>query len=275
MTNKHNKLLPRFTRRKELSPEEKSEMLRKKAELYYGKFIRSARKANLIEADTRHDQATRDLLGRQATVLAKTGGDVSDRRAFANEVDPTLQEEVELLQYQSTHDPMTGALNRDGLEKFLDISPSPQALLLVDAANFKAINDTYGYARGDDVIRSTHTMLQETLREGDVIVRLGGDEFLVVLGGASSTEAHDNDSRKTESEPETLINDVSARIAEVVNVFLDQHDDCRAVGFNLSVGGVVWSGDTDFTTLLETAEKGMKAHKASQHDDPDSVGRYR
>ena len=61
----------------------------------------------------------------------------------------------------------------------------PVAVVLVDLDRFKAVNDTFGHAVGDDVLRAVGTLLRDVLRPADLAVRLGGDEFALVLGGGA------------------------------------------------------------------------------------------
>ena len=97
------------------------------------------------------------------------------------------------LKQQSVRDPLTGLYNRRHfLEYMRDLPPpaplaaSPDAeqvgaLFLLDVDHFKHINDTYGHAAGDTVLRTISASLQEILRETDMIVRWGGEEFLAFL----------------------------------------------------------------------------------------------
>ena len=85
-------------------------------------------------------------------------------------------------------DELTGALNRKFLREVFprELEHSrrlgfPYAILVLDLDNFKQINDTYGHLRGDEVLRSLVRLLQNQLREGDRIVRYGGDEFVILL----------------------------------------------------------------------------------------------
>jgi diguanylate cyclase (GGDEF)-like protein len=85
-------------------------------------------------------------------------------------------------------DPLTGLDNRAGLERHgarcwteRAAEKLPLAVLVVDVDHFKQINDTLGHAGGDDVLRRLGTLLTETVRAGDVAVRLGGEEFLVLV----------------------------------------------------------------------------------------------
>ena len=61
------------------------------------------------------------------------------------------------------------------------------ALILVDVDYFKSINDTYGHAIGDKVLRKVAEILQKSFRSVDIICRIGGDEFVVVMTRANST----------------------------------------------------------------------------------------
>ena len=86
-------------------------------------------------------------------------------------------------------DSITGLLNRRGLDGALNaalasVSESKQlALLLVDLDYFKAVNDTFGHAAGDLVLREVASVLAQCVRRTDIVGRSGGDEFVVLLPG--------------------------------------------------------------------------------------------
>ncbi|MDT8387827.1 MAG: EAL domain-containing protein [Thiogranum sp.] len=93
------------------------------------------------------------------------------------------------------HDPLTGLPNRSLTcafgERLLDAAPrhgGQCAVLFVDLDRFKPINDTYGHAAGDAVLRQVAERLRHCVRGEDVVGRLGGDEFLVVLANAQHVE---------------------------------------------------------------------------------------
>lgn len=99
-----------------------------------------------------------------------------------------LEEEITRTQHLALHDPLTGLPNRRLLEDRLtkaveraERSEGRLAVLLIDLDNFKEINDTYGHAVGDEVLRVVATRLQMRVRKADTIARAGGDEFLVVV----------------------------------------------------------------------------------------------
>lgn len=99
---------------------------------------------------------------------------------------------------RSTLDPLTGLFNRNALEQRLaelDGQPSSEAeglshaLLLCDLDHFKRINDQLGHAAGDAVLQDVAYTMRATLRAGDSIYRVGGEEVLIVLPGADEQDA--------------------------------------------------------------------------------------
>jgi diguanylate cyclase (GGDEF)-like protein len=66
---------------------------------------------------------------------------------------------------------------------------TPAAVLYVDLDGFKALNDEYGHAAGDAVLRHVALLLSDSVRESDVVGRLGGDEFGIILNRAAAEEA--------------------------------------------------------------------------------------
>jgi len=100
------------------------------------------------------------------------------------------------LRELAQHDPLTMCHNRRSFDEMLqqevrrsDRSSLPFALVLFDLDWFKAVNDTYGHAAGDDVLVSVTRIIRQELRSGDIFARLGGDEFGVLLPGASEAVA--------------------------------------------------------------------------------------
>jgi len=98
------------------------------------------------------------------------------------------------LQQLAIHDPLTGTLNRTGLQQavrrhFAARSPQSLAWVLVDIDHFKAVNDRHGHAAGDKLLKAVAQVLLQQVRGGDFVARLGGEEFLVAAGGLQQAQA--------------------------------------------------------------------------------------
>ncbi len=89
-------------------------------------------------------------------------------------------ERAHLLASLATHDPLTGLLNRRGFE---DLAQAGRTLLVLDADDFKVVNDTWGHAVGDDVLRQLARTVQDGLPPGSLLARWGGEEFVLLVPG--------------------------------------------------------------------------------------------
>lgn len=103
------------------------------------------------------------------------------------------QKELEQIKWAASHDSLTGALNRGAFfdrlnQAATDLNSQPLALLMMDLDHFKSINDQYGHPAGDKVLHHFVTIAESSLREGDTIGRLGGEEFAVLLQKCSDAD---------------------------------------------------------------------------------------
>ena len=92
--------------------------------------------------------------------------------------------EEKLMKYEAEHDALTGVLNRGGFDQILNSNIKEKrdfALILIDIDEFKDVNDNYGHAVGDIVLKKISKMLGEQFRSLDYICRIGGDEFAVIM----------------------------------------------------------------------------------------------
>ncbi len=104
---------------------------------------------------------------------------------------------TEQLNYQATHDALTGLYNRIEFERrsgqlFASCRENQieHALCFMDLDQFKLINDTCGHIAGDELLRQLSYLLQDTVRQSDTLARLGGDEFGVLMEHCSLDQAH-------------------------------------------------------------------------------------
>jgi diguanylate cyclase (GGDEF)-like protein len=152
---------------------------------------------------------------------------------------------------RSTLDPLTGLFNRNALEQRLaELNGQPcnpnegisHAFLLCDLDHFKRVNDEFGHATGDAVLQDVAYTMRATLRAGDTIYRVGGEEILVMLPGAGHEDA--------------------LEIAERLRVAVRER---RPVGVpvSLSIGvAVAEAGVVDTEELLSRADASLYAAKA-------------
>ncbi|MGH8616691.1 MAG: 7TM diverse intracellular signaling domain-containing protein [Burkholderiales bacterium] len=113
---------------------------------------------------------------------------VAERTLALGMANQRLREKEQELQHIARHDPLTGLANRALLDERIPEALSRArradrrvALLLVDLDGFKAVNDDYGHAIGDELLVIVGRKLAGCIRETDTIARLGGDEFVVLL----------------------------------------------------------------------------------------------
>jgi len=138
-----------------------------------------------------------DASGGRAVACAAL--DVTKEREAEREVQQVHQELQVLngkLHTLSLTDPLTGLMNRRGLEDFLERelarcirSRAQLCLLMLDVDNFKSFNDSFGHVQGDEALRRISALIQKGTRKGDLVARYGGEEFLAILPDTYAIEA--------------------------------------------------------------------------------------
>jgi diguanylate cyclase (GGDEF)-like protein len=172
--------------------------------------------------------------------------------------DAEKREADEQIQHLATHDALTGLPNRAMFNELLDFSIKSArrngrkcAVLFIDLDRFKVINDTLGHAAGDALLIEVGQRLRTSVRESDVVVRLGGDEFIIILNEISDRDQAALIARK-------ILSAVSP------GMILAGHEGHTTA----SIGIAVFPSDgTDVETLTKNADMAM--YLAKEHGKND------
>lgn len=152
------------------------------------------------------------------------------------------QETQKLIRHQAEHDALTGLFNRGAYEKLLHIhetGDSPFALILVDVDIFKSVNDTYGHATGDAILKKVSNQLRTAFRSIDYVCRIGGDEFAIIMVQMTSDLSY------TISDKITAVNESLT------------HPDDGLPAVSLSVGVAFTDRDNPGDSIFKDADKAL------------------
>lgn len=181
------------------------------------------------------------------------------RKRYSDELQDMVQASIKM----AVVDPLTGLNNRRYLETHLKslISSAasrnkPLSLMILDIDHFKGVNDTYGHDVGDEILKAFAGRVKKTIRTGDVLCRLGGEEFIVVL-------------------PETNI-EIAELVAERVrdavgHVAFPIEQGRRSLSVTVSIGIADRGGDVDSTSLFKRADLALYR---SKHEGRNRVSAY-
>ncbi|MGE5403633.1 MAG: diguanylate cyclase domain-containing protein [Candidatus Saccharibacteria bacterium] len=189
-----------------------------------------------------------DVRWQQWTIRAITDekGNFLEYQAIGRDV--TQRKMVEdQLKFLSLHDPLTGLYNRVYFEEeMLRVAngrQNPLGLVVCDVDGLKLVNDSYGHEAGDGMLLAASNLIKECFREGDVIARVGGDEFAVLL-------------LKT---PETVVEEACRRIRNRINDYNKQNCDFP---LSISVGySVRHKAETPMVEVFKQADNNMHREK--------------
>lgn len=182
-------------------------------------------------------------------LLRDEGNDDIIAHVFMLDVDDDLRQ-YEDLKHSASYDALTGICNRHMIEELLERAfrdpSSSGALFIIDLDNFKSVNDIMGHPAGDKVLIETAEALRAEFRSGDVVGRLGGDEFLAFSKGLIRV---DDVVRK------------ACRLAKVGrrSVF---SEDGREINLSFSIGIALYPDDGDsYETLYKHADTALYTSK--------------
>lgn len=168
------------------------------------------------------------------------------------DIDKQKQQELILTQ-QAELDLMTSVYNKETTRKKIELAiqlyslPMTGAFFMFDLDFFKQINDTYGHAEGDRVIRQTAGILKKFFHKSDIVGRLGGDEFCVFYTGKNYFE---------------VLSKKAGQICEAVRQIHPAADGLP--GTSVSIGIVRRAGHESFDELYQKADKALYIRKAQQ-----------
>jgi diguanylate cyclase (GGDEF)-like protein len=182
-----------------------------------------------------HEPPTGEQIGKLTTLGIQAGARIGTVRAF------------ERTQKQASTDSLTGLPNRRSLEAFvsnLGRTRVEYALAMIDLDHFKALNDTHGHHAGDRALVTFAEVLRKILRRGDFAARWGGEEFTLVMPGATSAPAV------------LVIDRLRVELAETLRA-------AGSVAFTLSAGIADTTMTREFEQLVHIADEALYLAKGA------------
>lgn len=161
------------------------------------------------------------------------------------------------LHYQSMHDTLTGLYNRQyyetEIERLQRSRLYPVSILVMDVDGLKRVNDQFGHSAGDDLLKRVAGLLKSSFRLEDMVARMGGDEFVVILPGADGNTARD------------ALNRLKTDISKHNDLFpADQH-------LSLSIGSATGDHQELLSEVFKKADHAMYLDKAGKKEQKKPV----
>jgi len=165
-------------------------------------------------------------------------------------INSKIQESLN-LQQAAERDEMTGLLNRASttrqiIQTLQEESHAQHALFVIDVDNFKSLNDTHGHQAGDRFLTAIATTLRKCFRENDVVGRIGGDEFFVLMKNVPST---------------MIVAEKATTLLNISQVFCDEYPDLH-LSVSIGIGICPLNGIT-LDELYTSADKAL--YQAKHH----------
>ncbi|MDA0240874.1 MAG: GGDEF domain-containing protein [Proteobacteria bacterium] len=179
--------------------------------------------------------------------IAKRLNKLHDEAHLAESFISSQSAEIRQLQELATTDPLTQLLNRRGFENEMrkslsraERSGEEGVLIYIDLDGFKSINDHLGHAAGDEVLRAVALHMSQFIRDTDVLARIGGDEFALVLAGV----------------PVEIGRERAIHLEQILNSITVVWNG-QLISVAASVGVQTYGTGDIFETLLDGADKNM------------------
>lgn len=192
----------------------------------------------------------------QLAALARGGDDFLTKPILPDHLVAAVRSRIQrarVMRSQMVRDSLTGLLNHSVTKEHLERevararrNGAPLAMAMIDIDHFKQVNDTYGHAAGDQVLKSLARLLVQRLRASDVIGRYGGEEFAVIMPETDGAAAV------------SVLDEIRARFAQL-------HHRVGALAFHATFSGGVatLTNDGDAATLHENAD--IALYQAKRH----------
>jgi diguanylate cyclase (GGDEF)-like protein len=163
----------------------------------------------------------------------------------------TVEQQKEQMEKMAIQDQLTGLYNRhyllDNAEKCIHDSwryKYPLSVLVIDLDHFKMVNDTYGHAMGDTVLKAVAQLLLRRIRGNDILVRFGGEEFIALLPHCTGRDATD------------LAESIRVQISELLPASI-------SISASIGITQTPPTGQVGYEELFAAADKAVYAAKSS------------
>ncbi len=200
-------------------------------------------------------QLVQDVLDDSRTMQQRSGelgvhlAEAQRQAQAAQERIRSLEGELEQASQQLQEDPLTGALNRRGLDaEFVRVQTRaqrhamPLTVALLDLDHFKAVNDTHGHDTGDAVLKALVTLARRLVRPTDRVARMGGEEFMLLL-------------------PDTPVQQSQVVVQRLLQAFSDQSlvldANGRRIALSFSAGLAQWCPGEDFAAVYQRVDAAL------------------
>jgi len=166
--------------------------------------------------------------------------------AQANRLMRTAETRIDAAERLADRDPLTGLLNRRGLERSLSGRHSAGqrgAVIMMDLDHFKRVNDVHGHDVGDRVLKELAGIVRRQMRRPDLAARFGGEEFVIYLS--------------------ELGQDAALRVAERLRMSVEDKLSVEGQAQTVSIGVAPWPPGESFAAILKRADTAVYAAKAA------------